>query len=63
VKLLASAAVLLCALALASPAFAARPVDFERAAPDAARATVSAPRAFNLVGLHWRGKATPDVEL
>jgi hypothetical protein len=63
VKLLASAAVLLCALALVSPALAAKPVDFERAAPDAARAKVTAPRPFNLVGLHWRGRATPDVEL
>jgi hypothetical protein len=63
VKLLASAAVLLCALALVSPALAAKPVDFERAAPDAAHARVSAPRAFNLVGLHWRGRAMPDVEL
>jgi hypothetical protein len=63
VKLLASAAVLLCALALVSPALAAKPTDFERAAPDAASARVSAPRAFNLVGLHWRGRATPDVEL
>ena len=62
-KLLASAAVLLCALALVSPALAAKPVDFERAAPDATSARVSAPRAFNLVGLHWRGRATPDVEL
>ena len=24
---------------------------------------MSAPRPFNLVGLHWRGRATPDVEL
>jgi hypothetical protein len=63
VKLLASAAVLLCALVLVSPALAAKPADFERAAPDAASAKVSAPRAFNLVGLHWRGRATPDVEL
>jgi hypothetical protein len=63
VKLLASAAALLCALALVSPALAAKPADFERAAPDAASAKVSAPRAFNLVGLHWRGRATPDVEL
>jgi hypothetical protein len=63
VKLLASAAVLLCALALVSPALAAQPADFERAAPHAASARVSAPRAFNLVGLRWRGHATPDVEL
>ena len=62
-KLLGSAAVLLCALAVVSPALAANAVDFERAAPDAARATVSAPRAFNLVGLRWRGRAKRDVEL
>jgi len=63
VKLLASAAVLLCALALVSPAFAAKPADFERAAPRAGSARVSAPRPFNLVGLNWRGRAIPDVEL
>ena len=62
-KLLASAAVLLCALALVPPALAAKPADFERAAPHAASGKVSAPRTFNLVGLHWRGGATPDVEL
>jgi hypothetical protein len=54
-----------CALALLAPAGAvAQPVDFERAAPGGrASATVTAARAFNLVGLHWRGTATPDVEL
>ncbi len=61
-KLLASAAALVCVLAPA-PAFAAGAADFERTAPDRARATVSAPRPFNLVGLNWRGRATPDVEL
>jgi hypothetical protein len=63
VKLRASAAALVCVLVLVSPAAAAKPTDFERAAPDRARAQVSAPRPFNLVGLHWRGEATPDVEL
>jgi hypothetical protein len=63
VKLLASAAALVCVLALVPPALAAKPADFERAAPDRASARVSAPRPFNLVGLHWRGRATPDVEL
>jgi len=69
VKLLASAATLVCVLVLVPPALAAKSgraagaVDFERAAPDRARARVSAPRPFNLVGLHWRGVATPDVEL
>jgi hypothetical protein len=62
-KLLASAAALLCALCLVPPAFAARARDFERPAPDRALARVVAPRPFNLVGLHWRGRATPDVEI
>jgi N-acetylmuramoyl-L-alanine amidase len=63
VKLLASAAALLCVLVLAAPAGAAGPADFEVAAPDRAHATVEAPRAFNLVGLRWKGRAFPDVEL
>ena len=63
VKLLASAAALLCVLVLTAPAAAAGPADFEVAAPDRARATVEAPRAFNLVGLRWRGDALPDVDV
>jgi hypothetical protein len=63
VKLLASAAALLCVPALAPAAYAERPADFERIAPPRASAKVSAQRAFNLVGLRWRGTATPDVEL
>ena len=63
VKLLASAAALLCVLALAPSALAARTADFERAAPDRAAATIVAPRAFNLVGLQWSGRATPDAEI
>ena len=62
-KLLASAAALVCALTLAPAAFAAQPADFELRAPDRASAKLSAPRAFNLVGLRWRGRALPDVEL
>jgi hypothetical protein len=62
-KLLASAAALVCALCLVQPAFAARTADFERQAPDRARAKIVAPRPFNLVGLHWRGSATPDAEI
>jgi hypothetical protein len=62
-KLLASAAALLCALCLASAASAAPAVDFERPAPDRAAARIVAPRPFNLVGLHWRGRATPHVEI
>ncbi|HYN91777.1 MAG TPA: N-acetylmuramoyl-L-alanine amidase [Thermoleophilaceae bacterium] len=68
-KLLASAAALLCALLLAPPASAA--VDFELAPKGGALAAggevvsraLRAPRAFNLVGLRWRGRALPDVEL
>jgi hypothetical protein len=63
VKLLASAAALVCVLVLAPAASAAQPVDFELPAPDRAGAKLSAPRAFNLVGLRWRGRALPDVEL
>jgi hypothetical protein len=63
VKLPVSAAALLCALVFVSPALAAKPVDFERVAPDPMSGRLTAPRAFNLVGLHWRGAKTPDVEL
>jgi hypothetical protein len=63
VKLLASAAALVCVLGLAPPTFAASAADFEREAPQRTSAKVSAPRPFNLVGLHWGGRATPDVEL
>jgi hypothetical protein len=69
VKLPASAAALVCVLVLAPSALAAKPrggvapSDFERAAPARAAASVTAPRPFNLVGLRWRGGATPDVEL
>jgi hypothetical protein len=62
-KPLASAAACLCALCLAQPAFAASTADFERRAPDLASARIVAPRAFNLVGLRWRGDAQPDVEI
>jgi N-acetylmuramoyl-L-alanine amidase len=62
-KLLASAALLLCALCLVPPAFAAKTADFERRAPDRAAARIVAPRPFNLVGLHWRGEALPDAEI
>jgi hypothetical protein len=62
-KLLASAAVSLCAVVLAPPALAGRATDFERPAPARAVAKVTAPRTFNLVGLRWRGSAAPDVEV
>jgi hypothetical protein len=68
-KLLASAAALVCVLVLvpsalaAKPGGRAKPADFERAAPNPARGKVSAPRAFNLVGLKWDDAARPDVEL
>jgi N-acetylmuramoyl-L-alanine amidase-like protein len=62
-KLLASAAPLLCALCLVPPASAARTTDFERRAPDSALARVVAPRAFNLVGLRWKGNVAADAAL
>jgi N-acetylmuramoyl-L-alanine amidase len=62
-KLLASAAALLCALCPVPPAFAAKTADFERRAPDRAAARIVAPRPFNLVGLHWSGGALPDAEI
>jgi hypothetical protein len=77
VKLLASAATLVCVLIPGSAALAAepRPVDFELA-PGASAAGSSAargggvvsrpletPRRFNLVGMRWRGRAELDVEL
>jgi hypothetical protein len=63
VKLPLSAAVLLCALAFVPSALARGAADFERAAPHRASAQVSAPRAFNLVGMHWKGAAAPDAEI
>lgn len=76
VKLLLPAAALVCALVLALPATATAeggPVDFEMT-PPAGPATAASkgaitspvldtPRRFNLVGLRWRGRAEPDVEL
>src|SRR4051812_46382341 len=63
-KLLASLAALFCVVMPVSSAFAAeKPADFERAAPDLASARIVAPRAFNLVGLKWRGHAAPDVRI
>ena len=63
-KLLASAAALLCVLCLAPSAFAGgSAADFERSAPDRSSARIVAPRPFNLVGLHWRGSALPDADI
>ena len=62
-KLLASAATLLCVLTLTPSALGAGAADFEIRAPDRARAQVTAPRPFSLAGLRWRGQATPDVEV
>ena len=62
-KLLASAAALLCVLTLAPSAIGATAADFEVRAPDRARAQVTAPKPFSLAGLRWRGRATPDVEV
>src|SRR3954447_18397768 len=78
-KLLSSAAVLICVLvgAVAAPAFSSgrwhpKPVDFELA-PTTSLASASgggftsqalkAPKRFNLVGLRWRGRAEPRVTL
>jgi hypothetical protein len=75
VKLLASAAALVCVPILlpVSAAAAPRAVDFELAPRDGALATASSggvrsrplrtPQRFNLVGMRWRGRATPEIEL
>jgi hypothetical protein len=76
VKLLATAAALVCVLISASAAQAAgaRPVDFEMAPQAGAHAAAAAdeavvsrpletPRRFNLVGLRWRGRAETKVAL
>jgi hypothetical protein len=75
VRVLATAAALLCAL-LALPALASgkaqSPFDFELAARSgdpvaaggpAASRVLRTPRRFNLVGLRWRGRATPAIRL
>jgi hypothetical protein len=75
VRVLATAAALLCAL-LALPALASGkargPFDFElspRSGPvvaaggPAAPRVLHTPRRFNLVGLRWRGRATPAIRL
>jgi hypothetical protein len=75
VKLLASAAALVCVLVLLpAPASAApRAVDFELAPREAAVNAASGggvrsrplrtPQRFDLVGMRWRGRATPEIEL
>jgi len=75
VKLLASAAALICVLVLVPAAASAAPraVDFELAPKESAVAAASArgvrsrplrtPRRFNLVGMHWRGRAAPEIKL
>jgi N-acetylmuramoyl-L-alanine amidase len=76
VKLLAPAAALVCALVSAPTALAAEPapVDFElkpragdQAVSSATGAVVSSrlvtPRRFNLVGMRWRGRSRPEIEL
>ena len=62
-KLLASAAALFCACCLLPGAAWARSADFERRAPDRESARIVAPKAFNLVGLRWKGSAAPDAEI
>jgi hypothetical protein len=75
VKLLASAAALLCVLVLvpASASAAPRAVDFELTPRDGAAQAASGagvrslplrtPQRFNLVGMRWRGRAEPEIEL
>jgi N-acetylmuramoyl-L-alanine amidase len=76
VKLLASAAALVCVLLLlpASASAGPRAVDFELAPRDGAVVAASSagvrsrplrtPRRFNLVGMRWRGRrAAPEIEL
>jgi N-acetylmuramoyl-L-alanine amidase len=75
VKLLASAAALVCVPILlpVSASAAPRAVDFELAPRDGALATASSggvrsrplrtPQRFNLVGMRWGGRATPEIEL
>jgi hypothetical protein len=72
VRLLLTAAVLLCAILLLPPTAAGRPrapFDFERAASPTggARAAgsgiVATPRRFHLVGMRWRGRARPAIAL
>ena len=74
-KLLASAAALVWALVLlCAPASAApRAVDFELAPRDSAAAAVAGggirsrplrtPGRFNLLGMRWRGRAEPEIEV
>ena len=75
VKLLASAAALVCVLVLLPAAASAAPraVDFELAPKESPVAAASGggvrsrplrtPQRFNLVGMHWRGRGAPDIEL
>jgi hypothetical protein len=74
VRLLATAAALICALAILPAAAAAEPgdpFDFElapRATATAAAAGVVSPRLatarrFNLVGMRWRGRAEPAISV
>ena len=70
-KLLASAAAIACLAAvgaLAAPALSSshwrpEPVDFELAAGSHAARSLQPGRRFNLVGMHWRGRAEPVVSL
>ena len=75
-KLPASAAAFLCVLlVLPATAAAAKPYDFELAVPSATGAKASAAGAgtvsarlatkhrFNLLGMRWRGRAVPDIEV
>jgi N-acetylmuramoyl-L-alanine amidase len=75
VKLLASAAALVCVLVLPAAAASAAPraVDFELAPTEGAVTAAAGggvrsralrtPRRFNLVGMRWRGRAAPEIAL
>jgi hypothetical protein len=65
VRLLATAAALICAsIALPASAIAksGRPFDFELA-PGAAAKRIQTPHDFNLVGMRWRGSTRPEISI
>jgi hypothetical protein len=71
VKLLASAAALVCVLLALPAAAAAKPFDFELAPGATAKAAgtgvvsprLTTERRFNLLGMRWRGRARPEIEV
>jgi hypothetical protein len=68
VKLLASAAALVCVLLVLPAAAAAKPFDFELGPRATAWSGAESPklhtkRRFNLLGMHWRGRVAPRIEV